>query len=153
LLRRTLHTGPSQEVSLEEELALVKSYVAVMEERFGDDLKVEFKVDPGLIHALVPQLILQPLVENSIRHALHPQSSALRLRISASQDKNDLLLQVHDDGPGLPLPESFIKGIGLSNTEQRLRRLYGTRQQMLFENAAGLRVTIRLPFHVEAVPA
>jgi sensor histidine kinase YesM len=153
LLRRTLHTGPSQEVSLEEELALVKSYVAVMEERFGDDFKVEFKVDPDLIHALVPQLILQPLVENAIRHARHPQSPALRLRISATQDKSDLLLQVHDDGPGLPFPGSFLKGIGLSNTEQRLRRLYGTRQQMLLENAGGLRVTIRLPLHLEAVPA
>jgi two-component system, LytTR family, sensor kinase len=155
LLRRTLYAGPLQEVSLEEELALVKSYVAVMEERFGDDLKVEFKVDPELIHALVPQLILQPLVENSIRHARHPQSSGLRLRISATQDKNDLLLQVHDDGPGLPFPAdgSFSKGIGLSNTEQRLRRLYGTRQQMLLENANGLRVTIRLPLHLEAVPA
>jgi two-component system, LytTR family, sensor kinase len=154
LLRRTLHTGPSQEVSLEEELALVKSYVAVMEERFGDDLKVEFKVDPDLIQALVPQLILQPLVENSIRHARRPQTAGLRLRISATQDKSDLLLQVHDDGPGLPSPvEGFIKGIGLSNTEQRLRRLYGTRQQMLLENVNGLRVTIRLPLHLEAVPA
>jgi two-component system LytT family sensor kinase len=155
LLRRTLHTGPLQEVSLEEELGLVKSYVAVMEERFGDDLRVEFTVDPDLIHALVPQLILQPLVEHSIRHARHPDTSELRLRISATQDKGDLLLEVHDDGPGIPplAQGSWSKGIGLSNTEQRLRRLYGTRQQMLLENANGLRVTIRLPLHLEAVQA
>jgi two-component system, LytTR family, sensor kinase len=155
LLRRTLQTGHSQEVSLQEELALVKSYIAIMEERFGDDLQVEFAVDPHVVHALVPQLILQPLVENSLRHARNPQTSKLILSIAATRENSELLLRVQDNGPGIPVPPSdqVVKGIGLSNTEQRLRSLYGARQQMLLENQDGLRVTIRLPLHTEAVPA
>jgi two-component system, LytTR family, sensor kinase len=149
LLRRTLHTGQAQEVPLEEELALVKSYLAIMGERFGDDLQVVFRVDPGVALALVPQLILQPLVENSIRYARNPQTSRLSLHISATREQEDLLLRVQDDGPGLPV--DLEKGIGLSNTQQRLRSLYGAHQQMLVENANGLLVTIRLPLHTVTV--
>jgi two-component system, LytTR family, sensor kinase len=153
LLRRTLQTGHTQEVPLEEELALVKSYIAIMEGRFGDDLQVEFAVDPLVADALVPQLILQPLVENSMRHARHPKTPKLVLCIAATRENNELLLRVQDNGPGMPVSSSdhVVKGIGLSNTEQRLRSLYGARQQMLLENADGLRVTIRLPLHTEAV--
>lgn len=153
LLRRTLQTGHSQEVPLEEELALVKSYIAIMEARFGDDLLVEFLVDPHVVRALVPQLILQPLVENAMRHARHPRATKLVLCIAATQESSELLLRVQDNGPGMPVHENghTTKGIGLSNTGQRLRTLYGARQQMLLENADGLRVTIRLPLHTEAV--
>jgi len=154
LLRRTLQTGHSQEVPLQEELALVKSYIAIMEERFGDNLQVEFDVDPLIVSALVPQLILQPLVENSMRHALHPQTAKLTLSIRATRENSELLLRVQDNGPGMPVPTigHENKGIGLSTTQQRLRSLYGARQQMLLENADGFRVTIRLPLHTEAVP-
>jgi two-component system, LytTR family, sensor kinase len=153
LLRRTLQTGHSQEVPLEDELALVKSYIAIMEGRFGDDLQVEFAVDPQVVRALVPQLILQPLVENSMRHARNPQTPKLVLCIAATEEDGELLLRVQDNGPGMPVSanDHLVKGIGLSNTEQRLRSLYGARQQMLLENADGLRVTIRLPLHTEAV--
>jgi signal transduction histidine kinase len=152
LLRRTLQTGHSQEIPLEEELALVKSYIAIMEERFGDDLTVEFVVDPHVVRALVPQLILQPLVENAMRHARDPLIPTLVLCIVATQENSELLLRVQDNGPGMAVDanDHMVKGIGLSNTEQRLRSLYGTRQQMLLENANGLRVTIRLPLHTEA---
>ncbi len=155
LLRRTLHTGHSQEVPLEEELALVNSYIAIMEQRFGEDLKVELTVDSQVAHALVPQLILQPLVENSIRHARNPKNSKLYLQITIKQDKGDLLLQVQDDGPGISsqADRPWSTGIGLSNTELRLQHLYGARQQMLLENVNGLRVTIRLPLHTEAISA
>jgi two-component system LytT family sensor kinase len=87
LLRRTLETGYSQEVPLEEELELVKSYIAIMEERFGDDLLVEFVVDPHAMRALVPQLILQPLVENAMRRGRNPQTPKLVLCIAATQEK------------------------------------------------------------------
>lgn len=153
LLRRTLQTGHSQEIPLEEELALVKSYIAIMEERFGDDLQVEFVVNPHVVRALVPRLILQPLVENSMRHARNPQIPTLVLCITATQENSELLLRVQDNGLGMAVDarDQAVKGIGLLNTEQRLRSLYGTRQQMLLENANGLRVTIRLPLHTEAV--
>jgi signal transduction histidine kinase len=152
LLRRTLRIGHSQEIPLEEELALVKSYIAIMQERFGDDLQVEFVVDPHIVRALVPQLILQPLVENAMRHARDPSTPTLVLCISANQENSELLLRVQDNGPGVAVDSSdhMVKGIGLANTEQRLRSLYGTRQQMLLENENGLRVTIRLPLHTEA---
>ncbi len=152
LLRRTLQTRHSQEVPLEEELALVKSYLAIMEERFGDDLQVEFAVDPHVMRTLVPQFILQPLVENAVRHGRNPRLPKLVLRIAATHEETDLLLKVQDNGLGLTVDASnrMIKGVGLSNTERRLLNLYGTRQQMLLENANGLRVTIRLPFHTEA---
>jgi two-component system, LytTR family, sensor kinase len=155
LLRRTLRTGHSQEIPLEEELALISSYIAIMQQRFGEDLKVEFTVDPQLAHALVPQLLLQPFVENSIRHARNPKTSKLRLQITVMQDNGDLLLQVHDDGPGISSQADgyWNKGIGLSNTEHRLQNLYGARQEMLLENVNGLRVTIRLPLHTEAMSA
>jgi two-component system, LytTR family, sensor kinase len=155
LLRRTLRTGHSHEVPLEEELGLVRHYIAIMEGRFGDDLQVEFAVDPGVMGAMVPQLILQPLVENSMRHARKPQASRLSLSISAMREDSDLVLRIQDDGPGVVGLQNDLpaKGIGLANTEQRLRSLYGARQQMLLENANGFRVTIRLPLHTEAVPA
>jgi len=153
LLRRTLQTGHSQEVPLEEELALVKSYIAIMEERFGDDLQVEFVVDPHIVRTLVPQLILQPLVENAMRHGRNPQAPKLILCIAATQENTDLLLRVQDNGLGMAVDASdqLVKGIGLSNTEQRLLSLYGERQQMLLENVNGLRITIRLPLHTETV--
>lgn len=74
LLRRTLQTEPSREVPLAEEVELVKSYNAIIEEGFGDDLLVEFVVDPQVVRALVPQLMLQPLVENAMRHGRDPQT-------------------------------------------------------------------------------
>lgn len=153
LLRRTLQTGHSQEVPLEEELALVKSYIAIMDERFGDDLQVDFVVDPHVARTFVPQLILQPLVENAMRHGRNPQTPKLVLCISATQENGDLLLRVQDNGLGIAanVNDKIIKGIGLSNTEQRLLSLYGARQHMLLENANGLRVTIRLPLHTKAV--
>jgi two-component system, LytTR family, sensor kinase len=151
LLRHTLQTEQAQEIPLEEELGLVRSYLAIMEERFGSELEVNFAVDPQVARALVPQLILQPLVENSMRHARDPKTPCLLLSISATHQDGDLLLRVQDNGPGLRAHDGdpLIKGIGLSNTERRLRGLYGAHQQMLLENANGLRVTIRLPLHTE----
>ena len=123
-----------------------------MEERFGDDLLVEFRVDPHVLRALVPQLILQPLVENAMRHGRNPETPKLVLCIAATQEKSDLLLRVQDNGLGMAVDtnDRLVKGIGLSNTEQRLLGLYGARQQMLLENAKGLQVTIRLPLHTES---
>lgn len=154
LLRRTLRAAHSQEVPLEEELALLRSYLAIMEERFGEDLTVHFAVDPALSEALVPQLILQPLVENSIRYARDPQTSKVEVRISARRDNSNLLLQVRDNGPGIPDIEKgeWKKGVGLSNTEERLEGLYGVDHQLVLENGGGLTVTIRLPLRT-AVPA
>ena len=147
LLRRTLQLGHSQEIPLIEELSLLRLYIGIMEERFGDELNVRFEVDPDLSEVLVPQLILQPLVENSIRYGRGAHTSKLDIDIQARHDQSDLILRVHDNGPGIPDLEAgqWSKGVGLSNTEQRLASLYGESQRMFLENADGLTVTIRVP--------
>jgi two-component system, LytTR family, sensor kinase len=150
LLRDTLRAVHAQEITLGEELALLRKYLAVMEGRFGDDLVVDFAVDPELHGAMVPQLILQPLVENSIRYARDPETFRLAVHIGAARDGARLLLQVRDQGPGIPgmTGKNWQKGIGLRNTEQRLHGLYGDAQQMELENAGGLTVSIRLPLRL-----
>jgi sensor histidine kinase YesM len=153
LLRRTLQLGHSQEIPLKDELSLLQLYLAIMEERFGDELKVVFEVDPALSEVLVPQLILQPLVENSIRYARGAHATKLDINILASHDQGDLMLRVRDNGPGIANLEDgrWRKGIGLSNTEQRLASLYGESQRMFLENAGGLTVTIRVPLKAEVI--
>ena len=155
LLRRTLRAANSQEVPLEEELALLKNYLAIMEARFGDDLRVNFAVEPAISAALVPQLILQPLVENSIRHGRETQSSRVDIQVKARRENGSLMLQVCDNGPGIPdlAKGDWRKGIGLSNTEERLEGLYGSDHQFLLENSdgGGLTVTVRVPFHTAAM--
>jgi two-component system LytT family sensor kinase len=153
LLRRTLQLGHSQEIPLKDELSLLQLYIAIMEERFGDELKVGFEIDPALSEALVPQFILQPLVENSIRYARGAHAAKLDIGIFASHDRGDLMLRVRDNGPGIAHLEDgrWRKGIGLSNTEQRLASLYGESQRMFLESAGGLTVTIRVPLKAEAI--
>jgi sensor histidine kinase YesM len=154
LLRQTLRGPDSQEVPLAEEIALLKNYLAIMQARFGNELQVDFSVEPSLSSALVPQLLLQPLVENSIRHGRDAHISRLDIQVRAQRQNGDLLLQVSDNGPGIPeLNEAaWRKGIGLSNTEERLAALYGGNHAFLLENSdlRGLTVTVRLPFHTEA---
>lgn len=154
LLRRTLQGADSHEVPLEEELALLKNYLAIMKARFGDDLTVAFAVEPLVSGALVPQLILQPLVENSIRHGREAGVSKVDVRVSALREDGRLLLRVSDNGPGIRDLEAgtWRKGLGLSNTEERLEGMYGDDHQLLLENSqgGGLTVTVRLPFNTAA---
>ena len=109
-------------------------YLGIMQERFGDDLRVEVAMDADVARMLVPQLLLQPLVENSIRHAAG--KTPLEVTIRAAESDGELLLRVSDNGPGLqggPLE----KGIGLSNTADRLAALYGERHTLRFDNSPG----------------
>jgi signal transduction histidine kinase len=149
LLRRTLRPAESQCVLLSEELSLLKLYLGIMQARFGDQMSVDFSIDPAADRALVPQLILQPLVENSIRHGRDAQSARLELRVGARRDNGALLLEVSDHGPGIT--GTLRKGIGLSNTAERLEGLYGAEQELRLENApgGGLTVTMRIPFRTE----
>ncbi|HST21761.1 MAG TPA: histidine kinase [Blastocatellia bacterium] len=148
LLRLSLRNSEAQEVTLQEELDFLKLYLEIMRARFEERLVVNIEVEPGQEHALVPQLILQPLVENSIRHALDPASEALRIAVRAKREDKSLLLEVSDNGPGIRQGK-LGNGIGLSNTQQRLHQLYGVEQAMTLTDAAGggLLVNIRIPFH------
>jgi len=125
LLRASMQAG-SQLVPLEEEMALLDEYLAIEEVRFGDRLRVVRRVDPAVIRARVPSLILQPIVENSIKHGFSQRLDASRLEISAFREQDALHIVVGDDGPGLPPGWDLAThcGRGLQNVMERLDALY-----------------------------
>src|SRR5437867_1295912 len=127
LLRLTLDKDNAQEVSLKEELEFLEHYLEIEQIRLGDRLTVKTDVAPETLDAIVPNLVLQPIVENAIRHGIAPYATAGRVTIESRLRDGVLELRVRDTGPGLAdlgLPE-IGKGIGLANTEARLQRLYG----------------------------
>ncbi len=150
LLRLTIDKIGVHEVPLKEELEFLGSYLEIERTRFQDRLSVEMAVEPDTLDAVVPNLILQPLVENSIRHGLAPRAAPGRVEIRAQRRDGMLRLTVRDDGPGLPdAPESAVKdGLGLSNVRARLARRYGARHELLFRNhpEGGLEVKVSIPF-------
>ncbi|MFQ5568310.1 MAG: sensor histidine kinase [Rhodothermales bacterium] len=149
LLRLTLESGGTHEVSLKQELEFLERYLEIEQIRFGERLRVQMHIDPGTLHARVPNLVLQPLVENAVRHGIAPRASAGVIEIQAERENGFLRLEVRDDGPGLPDEESVEQGVGLSTTRARLRHLYGAAQGVTLGNAegGGAVVTLRLPFH------
>jgi two-component system, LytTR family, sensor kinase len=148
LLRASLDSGPPQ-VPLEGEVQLLEKYLDIMRARFGSRLDVRVTIDPGARAALVPRLILQPLVENAIKHGIASRPEGGLVEVAARVESGGLHLDVRDDGPGV-VPGSTGRGIGLPNTAERLRRLYGDAARLDFVNApnGGLRVTIALPLRV-----
>ena len=142
LLHRTLRQR--HEVPLSEELEVLDQYLAIMKIRFHDRLVVRKEIEDGLSGALVPYLILQPLVENAIRHGISRKPGAGLLEIAASRDGDALQISVRDDGEGLA---KSGEGIGLTNTRRRLRQLYGDAHSLDLVPVAegGLRVTLRIP--------
>lgn len=150
LLRGVLEDVDAQEVSLRRELEYLQLYLAIEQVRFPDRLRVEISADPATQDASVPQLILQPIVENAIRHGIGQSSSAGRILISASKVDGMMALRVQDDGPGLlPRERSEDQGIGLANTRARLQQLYGQDAKLEIENCdrGGVVVTMNIPFH------
>lgn len=154
LLRWSLDTE-EQEISLARELEFIRAYVGIEQRRFGDRLKMEEDVPNELMQALVPALILQPLIENAIRHGIEPQRASSVINVQARRHGNTLHLTLHDNGKGPPVTNggAILQGIGLSNTQARLRELYGTQQQFSFgkDEPRGCVVEVRLPFHTEPV--
>jgi two-component sensor histidine kinase len=150
LLRRTLERSDMQEVPLREELEFLRGYLQIEQMRFPDRLTVMFDVDPNAQDLLVPHLILQPLVENALRHGILPREEAGRIEISARlAGANRLELTVRDNGIGLPATRGTAKGggIGLPNIRSRLAQLYGDAQHFEIANAAagGATAFIRIP--------
>jgi two-component system LytT family sensor kinase len=150
LLRRTLDRGDVQEVPLREELEFLRSYLEIEQMRFPDRLTVTFDIEPKTQDLLVPHLILQPLVENALRHGILPREEAGRVEISARVvDGQRLELKVRDNGNGLPATNGSPEreGIGLQNVRSRLAQLYGAAQQLEIGNAStgGVEARVRLP--------
>jgi sensor histidine kinase YesM len=151
LLRCVLEDVEAQEVPLRRELEYLRLYLYIEQARFQDRLKVEISADPAILDAALPQMGLQPIVENAIRHGIGRSSAAGLIRIGASRVNDRLELRVQDDGPGFPVVDSSPDGgIGLSNTKERLRQLYGAEANLKIENAkqGGAVVTMTLPYHV-----
>jgi LytS/YehU family sensor histidine kinase len=147
LLRSTITDSEAQEVPLEREIATLELYLDIMRQRFEDKLRVDVDVAPEVRQALVPHLLLQPLVENSIRHGVDPESLAVTVSVTAEREGGATRLRVRDHGRGLPNGQ-FRRGTGLSNTAERLEKLYGTGHRLEFENCrdGGLAVTVAVPF-------
>jgi hypothetical protein len=129
MLRLTLRSGTRVETTLTEEVALLQRYAEIQEARYGDRLRVLFDVDSRIGDALVPRLILQPLVENAIRHGITRRISPGRVEVKAWEDQGRLHLIVRDDGVGLRSDAPVREGVGLSITRARLRQLYGSDQR------------------------
>lgn len=151
LLRHTLDDVDTQEVPLWRELDFLRLYLSIEQVRFEDRLRVRIDAGPEVSDALVPHMVLQPIVENAVRHGLGQSEEPVLIRVSISRVNGQLALTVQDDGPGCPDPVFSEKGIGLPNTRNRLQRLYGARATFLVENRVpqGVQVTITLPYHAE----
>jgi signal transduction histidine kinase len=138
LLRATLAAGDGSEVQLKHELELVERYLDLERIRFGDRLSVSIDIAPELMSAIVPALLLQPLVENAITHGISQISTAGLVTVRGWTDRSMLHLEVRDNGPGLlAKPKRPGSGIGVTNLRARLERLYGDEQSLELLNAPG----------------
>jgi signal transduction histidine kinase len=150
LLRTTLDGADEQEVPLSQELQFTHRYLEIMQIRFQGRLAIESQVEPGALDALVPNLILQPLVENAIKHGVSKLDEAGRIEIAAKRVGERLVLTVRDNGPSID--DSILRageGVGLRNTRERLLELYGTEQNLSLSPAGeeGVIAEVTIPFH------
>jgi two-component system LytT family sensor kinase len=147
LLRLSLRSTASQEVPLREELGFLDRYLDIMRVRFGDRLVIAVEVDPAVREALVPSLVLQPIVENAITHGMADRPDIGHVRVQATRTAGSLLLEVSDDGPGITSGPP-TNGIGLANTRERIARLYGKPAHVETLVNGGFTVRIEIPFRV-----
>jgi two-component system LytT family sensor kinase len=153
-LRFSLDNDPLQKVTLEHEISTMNLYLAIEQVRFEDRLNVEIDIDPSAIRALVPSLLLQPLVENSIKYAVAASETGGTISIKARVFSQELLMEVSDTGPGINLEDRAspeFRGVGIRNTRERLKEMYGDDHACKFGMAepSGLIVSIRIPFQLE----
>lgn len=150
LLRHTTDAHAVDEVPLRDELGLLDKYIDIMQIRFQDRLAIERQIDPETLDALVPNLILQPLVENALEHGVSRAKGEGRIEITAITRNGELLLRVHDNGPGIA--DKTRAGIGLANTRARLTQLYGESAELRLTSIpdGGTTAEIALPLHRSA---
>lgn len=151
LLRRALEDVEAHEVALHREIEFVRLYLAIEQVRFDDRLRVHIDVSPDVSEASVPHMVLQPIVENAIRHGLGRSEGAVSIWIRAERNDESLVLRVSDDGPGSPSSSFTGSGIGLANVRRRLGHLYGRKASLTARNCDphGVEVTIALPLQAE----
>jgi two-component system, LytTR family, sensor kinase len=152
LLRYSIEGSGEQEIPLRKELDLLQRYVDIMQVRFQGRLEVERRVDDAALDALVPNLILQPLVENALKHGVDRIEGLGRIEIIAAREGDAVVLRVRDNGPGVNGATSNTPtGIGLRNTMERLEQLYGDDAHFSLRSVdgAGAEAEVRVPFHTK----
>lgn len=155
LLRASLRASRDQQIALAEELEVLERYLELMRARFGERLRVRVEVEDSLRGARVPAMLLQPVVENALQHGAPAPPQPAEVVVRARRTGDRLTIEVRDNGPGLRGAVPIGKGVGLTNTADRLRALYGDAQLLEFDDApgGGLAVRMTMPFRESAVPA
>jgi LytS/YehU family sensor histidine kinase len=148
LLRISLESAGRQMVTLREELEFLEAYLAIEQVRFRERLSVAVEIDPHALDARVPHLLLQPLVENAIRHGVAPRMAAGRVTVSARRENGRVEIEIADNGRGLPNGTPRAEGVGLRNTRARLEQLYGNEFRLELANgpAGGAVARLALPY-------
>jgi sensor histidine kinase YesM len=153
-LRLTLENSDQQLVTLKEETEFLRCYLEIEQVRFGDRLTVTFEIEPVTLSARVPHLILQPVVENAIQHAIAPRATRGQINIEAKRRNSSLRLEVKDNGQGIASNGDLLgrEGVGLSNVRARLDQIYGPdfRFELTNRKDGGLTVLMEIPFQREA---
>ena len=155
LLRMTLDSSGVQEVRLRQELAVLQTYLDIEQVRYRDRLRVRMDVADDVLDAFVPNFVLQPLVENAIRHGIAPHAKPGRIQIAAARQAHQLQLEVRDTGYGLPPDrlQALNTGVGLTNTRARLEHLYGAAHQFVFSNITGGGFSVRIVIPYSVTPS
>jgi LytS/YehU family sensor histidine kinase len=155
MFRYILRAARQETVSLEEELHFVEDYLALERDRFGERLQYSIEADPDLLQCQIPPMLLQPLVENAVKHGISPKLEGGRLRLSLRGTERGLLVQISDSGIGLQGQqpgELLRKGVGLANTAARLEKMYGAALRIEPALPNGLQISFEIPVN-EPVPA
>lgn len=151
-LRLTLENSEQQLVTLSEETEFLRCYLDIEQVRFGDRLTVAFEIEPQTLSCRVPHLILQPIVENAIQHAIAPRAIPGQINVAAKRLDGLLRLEIRDNGPGITSDGITARGVGLKNVRERLERIYGANFRFELTNMAnggGLTVVTEVPFRSE----
>jgi sensor histidine kinase YesM len=150
LLRLSFENLELQEIPLKQELEFLEKYLEIELMRFHDRLSVNMEISPDTLGASVPNMILQPLVENAIKHGIAPRSSGGHIDIHTVRSNGHLEIEVSDDGLGVPFGdlENLPEGVGLTNTRRRLRHLYGDKHEFVLTSAekGGLSINLTIPY-------
>jgi signal transduction histidine kinase len=146
LLRYALESTEEHEVTLEQEIQFLDRYLEIEQTRFGERLQVVKRLPAETLQARIPNLILQPLIENAIQHGIEPHARKGVVEISARREGGQLIVQVRDNGDGLPPGRTFKEWVGLSNSRARLQQLYPNDHRFEFNSENGLVVTLAVPW-------
>ena len=151
LLRTAVEFMEASEVPLTRELEWIEQYVELQQIRYEERLEIDIEIAPEAMRAMVPPLVLQPLVENSIKHGVEKRAGGGHIAIAAERAGNTLRLRVRDDGPG-PSGQASPEGVGLRNTRARLETLYGARSSVTLRaaGASGAEAIVEIPFRERA---